>query len=89
MFLPRTTHRALRGDYSLHNCPTTQSIGKIVKKLEETAVDTIIERLVHDRFVRSAENIGPNVFSSSFSGIVTVLRHFMWYFTFRSTPTSI
>ena len=30
------TYRALRGDYGLHNRPTTQAIGKIVKKFEET-----------------------------------------------------
>ena len=26
------TYRTLRGDYGLHNRPTTQAIGKIVKK---------------------------------------------------------
>ena len=34
-----------------------QSIKKTVKKIEETGVVTNIERLVHDRFGRSAENI--------------------------------
>ena len=36
----RATYRALRGDYSLHNCPTTQAVGKIMKKFEETEVVT-------------------------------------------------
>ena len=30
------TYRVLRGVYGLHNRPTTQTIGKIVKKFEET-----------------------------------------------------
>ena len=30
------TYRALRRDYGFHNCPTTQAVGKIVKKFEET-----------------------------------------------------
>ena len=34
------TYRALRGDYGLHNRPTTQAIGKIVKKFEETGAVT-------------------------------------------------
>ena len=29
------TYRALRGDYGFHTRPTTQVIGKIVKKFEE------------------------------------------------------
>ena len=33
------THRVLRGDYVLHNCPTRQAIGKIVKKFIETGVE--------------------------------------------------
>ena len=41
--------RALRGDYSLHNRPITQAIGKIVMKFEETGVVTNIERSVHQR----------------------------------------
>ena len=51
------TYRALRGDYGLHNRPTTQAIGKIVKKFEETGAVTNIVRPVHHRFARSAENI--------------------------------
>ena len=49
-------YRALRGDYGLHNHPITQAIGKIVKKFEETVVVTNIERPVHHRVARSAEN---------------------------------
>ena len=48
---------ALRGDYGLQNRPTTQAMGKIVKKFEETGVVTNIEKPVHHRFDRSAENI--------------------------------
>ena len=51
------TYRALRGDYGLHNHPTTQAIGKIAKKFEETGVVTRIERPVHHHFARFAENI--------------------------------
>ena len=47
------TYRALRGDYDLHNRPTTQAIGKIVK----TKVVTNIERPVHHRFACFAKNI--------------------------------
>ena len=36
-------YRALRGDYGLHNRPTMQAIGKIVKKFEETGVVTNIK----------------------------------------------
>ena len=36
------TYHALRGDYGLHNRPTTQAIDKIVKKFEETGVITNI-----------------------------------------------
>ena len=50
-------YRVLRGDSGLHNRPTTQAIGKIVKKFEETEVVTNIERPVHHRLARSAENI--------------------------------
>ena len=42
-----------------------QAIGKIVKKFEETGVVTNIERLVHNRFGCSAENIA-NVSESMF-----------------------
>ena len=74
-----TTYRASIGDYGLHNRPTMQAIGKIVKKFEETEVVPNIERPVHHRFNRSAENIA----------IRTVLQHIMAYFAFRSTLTSI
>ena len=37
------TYLALRGDYCLHNRPTTQVIAKIVKKFEETGAVTNIE----------------------------------------------
>ena len=47
------SYRALRGDYG----PTTQAIGKIVKKFEETEVLTNIERPVHNSFARCAKNI--------------------------------
>ena len=43
------TYRTLKGDYGLHNRPTTQAIGKIVKKFQETGVVTNIERPVHHR----------------------------------------
>ena len=52
------TFRALRKDYGLYNRTTTQTIDKIVKKFEESGVVTNIERPVHHRFARSAENIG-------------------------------
>ena len=45
-----TMYRALRESYSLHNRPTTQAIGRIVKKFEQTGVVTNIERPVHHRF---------------------------------------
>ena len=51
------TYRALKGVCGLHNRATTQSIGKIVKKFEETVVVTNIERPVHHCFARFAENI--------------------------------
>ena len=44
------------GDSGLHR-PTMQAIGTIVKKFEETAVVTNIERPVINRFARSAVNI--------------------------------
>ena len=46
-----------RGNYGLHNRPTTQAVGNIVKKFKETGVVTNIKRLVHRRLARSAENI--------------------------------
>ena len=51
------TYRALREDYGLHNSPSTQAIGKIVKKFEVNGVVTNIKRRVHHSFARSAENI--------------------------------
>ena len=54
---PTASYRALREDYGLHNRLIMQAIGKIVKKFEETGVVTHIERPVHYRFARSAENI--------------------------------
>ena len=51
------TYCALREDYGFHNRPTTQAIGKIVKKFEETEVVTNIGRHVNYRFARSPENI--------------------------------
>ena len=51
------TYRALRRDYGLHNRSTTQAIGKIVRKFKETGMVTTIERPMHHRFARSAENI--------------------------------
>ena len=50
-------HRVLRGDYGLHNRPTTQAIDNIAKKFEDTGVVTNIERPVHHRFAYFAENI--------------------------------
>ena len=47
----------MRGDYGLHNPPTTQAIDKIEKKFKETELDLQIERPVHHCFARSAENI--------------------------------
>ena len=51
------TYCAFRGDYGLHNRTTKQVIGKIVKKFEKTGVVTNLERSIHHRSVRSAENI--------------------------------
>ena len=51
------TYHSLREGYGLHNRPTSQAIAKIVKKIEEIGVVTIVERSVHHRFARSAENI--------------------------------
>ena len=51
------TYRAVRGGYGLHNRPTMQAIGKIVKTFEETGVVTNIERPGHHRFTGFAENI--------------------------------
>ena len=50
-------YRALKEDYGLHNRPTTQAVGKTVKKFEETRVVTNIQRPVHHRFAHSAKNI--------------------------------
>ena len=35
------TYPALRGDYGLHNRPTAQAIGKIVKKFEEKCLQIL------------------------------------------------
>ena len=51
------TYSALRGDYGVHNRPTTQAIGKIVKKFEETGAVTDIVRRVYHRLAHSGENI--------------------------------
>ena len=51
------TYRVLIGDYCLHSRPTTQAIGKIVKKILKTGVVTSIKRSVYHHFVRSAVNI--------------------------------
>ena len=92
------TYRALRADYGVHNRPTTQGIGKIVKKFEETGAFTDIVRRVHHRLARSAENFAavsqccrrPECVDSwSFPGIRIVLRHIMAYLEFRSTSTFI
>ena len=82
-------YRALRGDYGIYNRSTTQAIGKIVKKFEETAEITNIERPVHHRFARSAEYIA--IVSASVVELADffVLRHTMAYFVFRSIHTSI
>ena len=48
-----TSFRNLRKDYGLHNRPTTQAMGKIVKQFRETGIAIKIERPVHHRFARS------------------------------------
>ena len=50
-------YHASRGDYGLRNRPPMQAIGEIVKKFEEARLVSNIERPVHHRFARSAENI--------------------------------
>ena len=67
----------LKGDYDLHNRPTTQAIGTIVKKFEETGLPIDIEKPVHHRFVRSAEHIAivsESVGEDSNVSILVVLR---------------
>ena len=87
------TDRALRGDYGLHNRPTKQVIGKIVKIFKETEVVTNIERPLHYHFVRSAENIA--VVSESVAKTMNVLiprrpqAYIIMYFALRSTTTSL
>ena len=49
--------RPLKGDYGLHNDPTMQAIGKIVKTFAETRVVRNIEMPMYYRFARSVENI--------------------------------
>ena len=44
-------------NHSLYNRPTTQAIGKIVKKFDETGVVLNIERPVHHHFACFTENI--------------------------------
>ena len=87
------THRALRGDYGLHNHPTMQAMGKIVKKFEETGVVTnILKGLC---IIVSLVPLKTSLFRpegadySSFSGIRTVSRHIIACFLFRSTTTSV
>ena len=66
------TYRTLRGDYGLYNCPTTQAIGKIVKKFKETGMLTNIEMPVHFRFARSIAIVSESVaedMNVSFSGL--------------------
>ena len=53
VILPQPHHY----DYGLHNRPTKQAIGKIVKKFKEIGVVTNIERPVHYSLARFAENI--------------------------------
>ena len=92
-----TTYRSLRGDYGVHNRPAMQAIGNIVKKFEEPAVLTNIERPVHHRFTCSIENIAilsASVAldledSSPLSEIRTILRHIMANLALRSTSISI
>ena len=69
------TYRALRGIYCLNNRPTTQAIGKIVRKFEETEVVTDIERPVHLRLARSAENIAIVSESVAEDPNVSISRH--------------
>ena len=69
------TYHALRGDYGLHNRPTTQAIGKIVKKFEESEAVTNIVRPVHYRFARSAENIAAASESIAEDPNIVVLRN--------------
>ena len=45
------------GDSATATYHVLRAIGKIVKKFEETGVVTKIEKSVHHRFTRSAENI--------------------------------
>ena len=72
-------YRSLRGDYGLHNRPTTQVIGKIVKK---SGVVTNIERPAHHHFTCSADNIAIVSESVAEDPKVSIP-------IFRSTPTSI
>ena len=51
------TNHALSTDLGLHNRPTTQAIGKIMKKSEETGEVRNSERPVYHHFARFNENI--------------------------------
>ena len=74
-----------------------QAIGKIVKKFIETGMVTNIERPLHHRFARSAENIAivsesfakdPNVSIPVRSQELGLSYDTLWrIFRFRSTPT--
>ena len=96
------TYRALKRGYGLHNRPTTQAIGRIMKIFEETgAVKNIACGLLacassfhwfcwKYRYCKwKCCQRFECVDSSSFSGIRTALRHIMANFPFRSSPTSI
>lgn len=52
-----STFRALRADYGRHNRPSERTIGKTVKKFEETGSVTDVLRPIHHRNARSTENI--------------------------------
>ena len=65
------TYRALKVDYALHKRPTTQAIGKIMKKFKEPIVVTNIERPVRHRFARFAENISVVTTVTANSSMVT------------------
>ena len=76
----------------LHNRPTTQAIGKIVKKFEETGVVTNIERLGYHRFARSAENIAVVSESVAEDSNVSIPCHSqelfcIYIYTFIQQPT--
>lgn len=49
--------RALSWDYSAHNSPTTQALGTLLKKCEESGFVPVIVRSAHHRCARSTSNI--------------------------------